>query len=229
MLRSISISGWKSFSPNRSFTLDGLGVSNLLVGANNTGKSNFGRFMLWLKAVLESLAYAPNDSIMFTVTPDFPVTDAWLLMEDTTLLATLEFDVLKFPPEVAQFASNGTVRLQVERAPGVPVLVTPYIDERPILMRGPNGKILVYNTTQGSWQDAGLGAHSAAYKAFLRSVAFTRGTRKDPLPGFYARRRTAVTARRWGGISTSTTPPPGNTRSEPSLSAEDTCQAPEGL
>jgi predicted ATPase len=92
-------------------------------------------------------------------------------MEDTTLLATLEFDVLKFPPEVAQFASNGTVRLQVERAPGVPVLVTPYIDERPILMRGPNGKILVYNTTQGSWQDAGLGAHSAAYKAFLRSVA----------------------------------------------------------
>lgn len=51
-LRRITVSGYRSFSPDEPFVLDGLGRINILLGPNGVGKSNLGRLVWWLHDIL---------------------------------------------------------------------------------------------------------------------------------------------------------------------------------
>lgn len=53
ILKDIKVSGWRSFSPEYPITTQNLGHVNLLIGANNVGKSNLGRFLVKLRDCLQ--------------------------------------------------------------------------------------------------------------------------------------------------------------------------------
>jgi recombinational DNA repair ATPase RecF len=50
-LRRLSIAGYRSFSPEAPFVLEGLGRVNVLLGPNGVGKSNVGRFAAWVASI----------------------------------------------------------------------------------------------------------------------------------------------------------------------------------
>lgn len=51
-LQKIGVAGWRSFSPEHAATLNNLGQVNLVIGPNNVGKSNIGRFVIRLRDIL---------------------------------------------------------------------------------------------------------------------------------------------------------------------------------
>lgn len=59
-LTRLSIAGWRSFSPDAPFVLDDLGRINILLGPNGVGKSNVGRFALWLSRMLADINQGPG-------------------------------------------------------------------------------------------------------------------------------------------------------------------------
>jgi len=49
VIRYITVAGWRSFAPEYPVKIEGLGQVSLLIGPNNVGKSNLGRFLVWLR------------------------------------------------------------------------------------------------------------------------------------------------------------------------------------
>ncbi len=59
-LKSLRLSGWRSFSPAMPLDLAPLGQVNIIIGANNTGKSNIGRFLEWLASTYKDTLRGPG-------------------------------------------------------------------------------------------------------------------------------------------------------------------------
>jgi energy-coupling factor transporter ATP-binding protein EcfA2 len=53
IITSLKIEGWRSFCPGHPIALESLGPVNLLIGPNNVGKSNVGRFLVRLRDCLK--------------------------------------------------------------------------------------------------------------------------------------------------------------------------------
>jgi hypothetical protein len=49
LIHSLLLKGWRSFSPDNSSGLNDLAQVNIIAGANNVGKSNYLRFISWLR------------------------------------------------------------------------------------------------------------------------------------------------------------------------------------
>lgn len=54
IFKDIKISGWRSFSHEYPIKTPNLGHVNLLIGSNNVGKSNLGRFLVKLRDHLQN-------------------------------------------------------------------------------------------------------------------------------------------------------------------------------
>ncbi|MEN3070460.1 AAA family ATPase, partial [Uliginosibacterium sediminicola] len=52
LINEMKLLGWRSYSPEHEVHLADLGRVNLMIGANNVGKSNFGRFLVRLREIL---------------------------------------------------------------------------------------------------------------------------------------------------------------------------------
>lgn len=52
LIKNMSVSGWRSFSPGSPIKIPNFGKANLLVGPNNVGKSNLGRFLVRIRDIL---------------------------------------------------------------------------------------------------------------------------------------------------------------------------------
>lgn len=52
LLKSMKLEGWRSFAPGHPAEIADLGMVNLLIGPNNVGKSNLGRFLVRLRSIL---------------------------------------------------------------------------------------------------------------------------------------------------------------------------------
>ncbi|GEM_PF-5941736 len=48
-IKKLDIAGWRSFSPDRPTEFTDLRQVNVLIGPNNSGKSNLARFLTWLR------------------------------------------------------------------------------------------------------------------------------------------------------------------------------------
>ncbi|MEC5385287.1 AAA family ATPase [Uliginosibacterium sp. H3] len=53
LITGIRLSGWRSYSPEHEAHIGELGRVNLVIGANNVGKSNLGRFLVRLREILQ--------------------------------------------------------------------------------------------------------------------------------------------------------------------------------
>ena len=82
ILRSLHLKGWRSFAPDNTAGLDRLEQVNIIAGANNVGKSNYIRFLVWLRK--ESHDNFPE--------PKPHDVDRWMKTADL-IDATISFDV----------------------------------------------------------------------------------------------------------------------------------------
>jgi predicted ATPase len=61
LLTGITLAGWRSFSPQHPAVARNLGMVNLLIGPNNVGKSNLGRFLVRVRDILIGLGHQSTD------------------------------------------------------------------------------------------------------------------------------------------------------------------------
>ncbi|MDX2072642.1 MAG: ATP-binding protein [Haliscomenobacter sp.] len=53
-IKDIKIKGWRSFDLDNGISLQGLRRMNILIGPNNSGKSNIGKYFFWIKELLNN-------------------------------------------------------------------------------------------------------------------------------------------------------------------------------
>ncbi|MDO9017215.1 MAG: AAA family ATPase [Deltaproteobacteria bacterium] len=129
LLRSLRVRGWRSFAPDNGTGLDALGHVNIIAGINNTGKSNYLRFLLWLLKAGDRRV--PGEPANLSLVP----ADCWR-SEAAPIEAEIGFDA----------RALGLIKVsqeQVDLGATAPALVDPHGTIR-ILVR--TGKI------EGKWQ-----------------------------------------------------------------------------
>lgn len=170
LLKSLKLSGWRSFSPEHPAEATNLGVVSLLIGPNNVGKSNLGRFLVRLRDILhnvrnidpwgEGRLYHEPLAVRFEVEE----IDHWL-REATTIEAEIELvvDVLNAPHPLPPMLVSGDVirfkiRMVATGAEGT-LSVTPLThDERPVIVKdGATYKLLL---DDGSYTERVTAAHT---------------------------------------------------------------------
>lgn len=101
MIRSIRLAGWRSYSHEYEVVFRDLGSVNLLVGPNNSGKSNLGRFLVslqsWCSQLLHGIDFAklvaPEDRAWehcLRTQIKIKETDPWMGKTDRPITATIE-------------------------------------------------------------------------------------------------------------------------------------------
>src|SRR5689334_9361120 len=94
-LVSIHIEGWRSFAPGVGITLRDLGSLNVLIGPNNAGKSNVGRFLLFVRKILRDnesswkATTSQNFQVAIGVNGDLLEGDHWMRDDRGRISATL--------------------------------------------------------------------------------------------------------------------------------------------
>lgn len=76
-LKKIKISGWRSFDEN-GVILDVLKKNNIIIGPNNSGKSNVAKYFLYLKSIAGTLSERKDNSLLFhNIEHETIDTDTW--------------------------------------------------------------------------------------------------------------------------------------------------------
>jgi hypothetical protein len=122
LLHEIKLSGYRSVAPTATVLLTSLGQVNLLIGPNNVGKSNIGRFLVRVRDLLssyrqikpwgEGVSWRAPFRIEFSPADEV---DHWL-RESHPIEAeiTLRAEVLKSPTPLSNILlTQGTVRVRI--------------------------------------------------------------------------------------------------------------------
>lgn len=139
LIHYIKLAGWRSIAPDHEVELADLGRVNLLIGPNNVGKSNVGRFLVWLR---DTLGKFLRSSRRFSETLDIDCgveeVNYWLrgalLIEAELGLDADAFSIIENFDAPAKWllSDNGTVvrvRVRVEKgANGGGLSVVPIVD-----------------------------------------------------------------------------------------------------
>lgn len=124
LLNSLKISGWRSFAPDHPVATTELKIVNLIIGPNNVGKSNLGRFLVRLRNILRERGFhktSPWSDSGAYYTPlclQFKIDeiDHWLRKKDV-ISAEIEINVsaLAAPKKFPDFLMiNGCVKFKIE-------------------------------------------------------------------------------------------------------------------
>lgn len=91
-VKKISIKGWKSFSSKNGIALEGLKQINLIIGRNNTGKSNIFKYFFYLKSVTVKLTKdTKHYDLYHNITTSSNNKDTWAVKEND-ITCSIEFD-----------------------------------------------------------------------------------------------------------------------------------------
>jgi hypothetical protein len=122
IITSLKIEGWRSFCPGHPIALESLGPVNLLIGPNNVGKSNVGRFLVRLRDCLKKFrgvsVWGDGSDYSGPLNVQFEIeeADSWL-RHDLEVVAELGIPVsaINAPVEFGNlFHVDGCFRFQIK-------------------------------------------------------------------------------------------------------------------
>lgn len=133
LISYLRIKGWRSFAPNHEVQVSGLGRVNLLIGPNNVGKSNLGRFLVWLRDALSEFkgtnwAHVGIESFL-NIKPYAKEVDFWLRgferVEAELGIAIEALNELQAVPDWLLSEGGTTLRVRITLERGQTMSVVP--------------------------------------------------------------------------------------------------------
>jgi hypothetical protein len=81
-LVKLQIAGWRSYSPALPLVMSDLGRCNVIVGPNNTGKSNLRKFFFWLGDIAQKRGSGLHWDVNFNLEAHLTIGDRWQAGDD---------------------------------------------------------------------------------------------------------------------------------------------------